>query len=508
MELQRKITSVIVIILVTALLFYSGTLEISTAQLEETETAWYNRSDTIYFWYSNESMTDYINKAAVNFGEENNVHVLPMLITLDNYLEAVNEASVDNNQLPDAYMIGHESLEMASLAGLAVPIDDPEGICSPDNFSQAALNAVTYEEKLVGYPLAYNTCALIYNEDYLHDWANQKALAILKGEGEPFVDGEYFDDIGVSSDSSDETSDETSEEEGSEDKGEEDAEIDDTPPEFVYDDLSEEEQAELLAEKTDEVYENAIPETLNELLIIADSYSAPSGVDGVMSWDVSDIMYNFWIIGDVVDLGGASGDNRDRLVFNTESTINCLLRYQYLHHFFNIESSLASYDKVISDFINGKMIFTIASVDSVQKLKEAAEDGSLQHKYGFARIPMVDEEIKSRTMSMTEVVAINGYSEKKDIANAFARYLTCEFASELYPRTGMAACNIHANTAYEGLEAFDEEYADSVPLPKIIELENFWMELEALFARIWDGEDVEDQLRGLEETVNLFFTRK
>ena len=78
------------------------------------------------------------------------------------------------------------------------------------------------------------------------------------------------------------------------------------------------EQAELLAEKTDEVFENAIPETLNELLIIADSYSAPSGVDGVMSWDVSDIMYNFWIIGDVVDLGGASGDNRDRLVFNTE----------------------------------------------------------------------------------------------------------------------------------------------------------------------------------------------
>ena len=508
MGLQRKITSVIVIILITGLLFYCGTLEMNVAQPEETEAAWYSRSDTIYFWYFDENMTDYINKAAVSFGEENNIHVLPMLITMDNYLEAVNEASVDNNQLPDAFILGHESLEMASLAGLAVPIEDPEGMCSLDNFPESALNAVTYDGNIVGYPLVYDTCALVYNEDYLHDWANQKALAILKGEGEPFVDGEYFEDIGVSSESEGNNGTENEVESSEEEKTEETATVDDEPPEFVFDDLSEEDQALILAEKTDEVFENAIPESLNELLIIADSYSAPAGVDGVMSWDVSDIMYNFWIIGDVVDLGGPSGDNKERIVLSTDSSTNCLLRYQYLHHFFNIESSLTNYDKVLQDFIDGKMIFTIASVDSVARLKQASEDGTLQHKYGFARIPVVDENIKSRTMSMTEVVAINGYSEKKSIANAFARYLTCEFASELYPRTGLAACNIHANAAYEGLEAFDSEYADSVPLPKIIEMENFWMELEALFARIWDGEDVKQQLQELEDTVSLFLNRK
>lgn len=494
-------------ILATALIFYSSTLEMKSTESAEENGAWYNRSDTIYFWYSDETMSDYVNKAAVSFGEENNVHVLPVLITNDNYLEAINEASIENNQLPDAYILGHESLEMAFLAGLAVPIDDPERKCNDKNFSQAALNAVKYNGRTVGYPLSYDTCALVYNEDYLHDWAGQKALAILKGEGESFVDGEYFEEIDqLSSDGSEETD---SQENASADNSSESSSQDaaSAEPEVNYDSLSEEEQAAVLAAKTEEVYQGAIPETLNELLTIADSYSAPAGVDGVMSWDVSDILYNFWIIGDVVSLGGESGDDRANLEFNNTKTVNALLRYQYLHHFFNIDSALNNYDKVISDFIDGKMIFTICSVDGVAKLKEAKENGSLEHSYGFAPIPEVDDATLSRSMSMTEVVVINGYSEKKEIANAFARYLTCEFSSELYTRSGKAACFIGANDGYENLSVFDTEYADSVPLPKIIELENFWMELEAMFARVWDGEGVEEQLQGLQDTVRLFFTR-
>ena len=527
MELQRKITSVIVIILITALLFYCGTLEIQTPEEEVTETAWYNRSDTIYFWYSDESMTDYINKAAVDFGELNNVHVLPMLITHDNYLEAVNEASVENNELPDAYILGHESLEMAYMTGLAARVNDPEGYLSAENFSEAAINAVTYDGMLVGYPLSYDTCVLVYNEDYLHDWANQKALAILKGEGDTYEDGEYFQEID-SSLSTDDVNSDTREDSGTEEtagEGESDSSGDFVTdysatesfdeeygeeyeePEIDYDSLTEEEQALVLEKKTDEVFKDAIPDTLNSLLTIADSYSASAGVDGVMSWDVTDILYNFWIIGDVVNLGGPSGDDETNIFFNNENTQTCLLRYQYLHNFFNIDSALTSYDKVIQDFIDGRMIFTIASVDAVKKLKDAKEEGTFAHEYGFALIPEVNEETRSRSMSMTEVVVVNGYSEKKDIANAFARYLTGDFANELYPRTGKAACNIHANADYAGLDVFDAEYAGSVPLTKIIELENFWMELEALFARIWDGEDVETELSNLDNTVDLFFTK-
>ena len=512
MELQHKIISVIITILLTAGVFFAGSKGLSVVEEEKEEKAWYSRSDTIYFWYYDESMTDYINKAAVDFGEKNNVHVMPMLVTMDNYLEAVNNASVENNQLPDAYLLGHESLEMAYLTGLACEIDDPWDFCSSSYFSEAALNSVTYQGKKIAYPLSYNTCALIYNVDYLYDWAQQKALAVLKGEGEDYGGGDYFEEIdektsGENTEGEGEKEEEKTEEtsEGSSEEKETDPSLEVDPDLVPYDELSEEEQVKVLEARTEETFENAAPDTLNELLTIADSYSAPTGVDGVMSWDVTDIMYNYWIVGDVMNLGGPSGDDKKQLLLSDEKVTNCLLRYQHLHNFFNIESSLVAYDKVIQDFIDGKMMFTIASVDSVAKLAEAQKEGALDFTYKYALIPAVDEDTDSIPMSMTEVVVVNGYSEKKDIANAFARYLTGEFAPELYLRTGKAACNIRANNDYENLDVFDAEYAKSVPLPKIIELENFWMEIEALFQRVWDGEDVETELSELENTVRLFF---
>lgn len=509
MELQHKILSVIITILLTAGVFFAGSKGLTVVEEEKEEKAWYSRSDTIYFWYYDESMTDYINKAAVDFGEKNNVHVMPMLVTMDNYLEAVNNASVENNQLPDAYLLGHESLEMAYQTGLACEINDPWNFCSDAYFSEAALNSVTYQGKHIAYPLSYNTCAMIYNVDYLYDWAQQKALAVLKGEGEDYGGGDYFEEIDEQT--SEEGTGEGTEGENTEettDSGEEketDPTLEVDPDLVPYDELSEEEQVKVLRARTDENFEKATPSTLNELLTIADSYSAPSGVDGVMSWDVTDIMFNYWIVGDVMNLGGEAGDDKKQLILNTEKIKNCLLKYQHLHNFFNIESSLVAYDKVIQDFIDGKMMFTIASTDSVAKLAEAEKNGSLEFQYKYALIPAVDDETDSIPMSMTEVVVINGYSEKKDIANEFARYITGEFASELYLRTGKPACNIHANNDYENLDVFDAEYAKSVPLPKIIELENFWMEIEAVFQRVWDGEDVDAELSELENTVRLFF---
>ena len=51
------------------------------------------------------------------------------------------------------------------------------------------------------------------------------------------------------------------------------------------------------------------------------------------------------------------------------------------------------------------------------------------------------------------------------------------------------------------LRLFLEEYARSVPMPKMIETSNFWVQLEIAFARIWEGEDANDELRSLSEQI-------
>lgn len=55
---------------------------------------------------------------------------------------------------------------------------------------------------------------------------------------------------------------------------------------------------------------------------------------------------------------------------------------------------------------------------------------------GVTNIPNINEELQTKSLSVTNAVVVNGYSQKKDIANEFAAYLTVDRAQNLYERTG------------------------------------------------------------------------
>ena len=90
---------------------------------------------------------------------------------------------------------------------------------------------------------------------------------------------------------------------------------------------------------------------------------------------------------------------------------------------------------------------------------------------------------------------------KQELANRFATYLTTEYLDNFYTRTGKTASSYHA--AYENfwLNAFRSEYEKSIPMPKMIETSNFWIQLEILFSRVWNGENINDLVRGLSEQM-------
>ncbi len=447
MQLKKRLFAVLGLLVMAAAVFYGSTLEMRGEGEEIRSLSWFDRKETIYFWYSDESMSNFINSAAVAFGEREEVHVIPVLTSASEYLEALNEASLEGSQMPDAYIMGHDSLEKAYLAGLATEIDDAKNICNENNFPAAALDSVSYHKKHVAYPLSFETSALVYNETYLAQWAAQVAEKELLSAGQ------------------------------------EEAEAQEAPEGVVIDEA-------LLAQKTEEYFQAAVPKTVNDILIVADSFDAPEGVEGVMKWDVSDIFYNYWIVGNYMIVGGSAGDNENNINIDNPETIKCLEVYKALNQFFFIEPGTVNYESVIQDFVEGKMVFTIATTDVLEKLKKARQEGALNFDYGIAMMPDVNEELQSRSMSVTNVVAINGYSQHKDIANKFAAYLVDECADSLYEKTGKVSANLHAETEIPELQIFKQEYAESIPLPKMMETGNFWMLLERLFAKVWDGNDV------------------
>lgn len=422
MNLKNRILAVAAVAAVVSAAIYGSTFQKS--QEVQSHLTWLNNSEeTIYFWYSEEALSEYINSAAVAFSEKEDVRVIPVLKSESAYLEAINEASLAENQAPDAYLLSHDSLEKAYLAGLAEEISDGENICNEQHFPEAALAAVTYHGKKVGYPLCYETTVLVYNAVYLQDWAQQN-------ERENFLD--------------------------------------------------------------------AIPATVDDILNIADTYETPEGVDSVLEWDVSDIFYNYWVVGNYMIVGGDTGDDKNNIQINNSSTIACLEIYEALNQFFFIESDKVTYDKVVQDFIDGKIVFTIGTTDIVRRLEEAKADGSFAYDYGLITMPDVSEELKSRSLSVTNVVAINGYSEKKELANRFAKYLVDDYADNLYERSGKVPANSEANAGHEALMVFAMEYGESVSMPKMMETANFWMKLEILFSKVWNGADVPEQVSELE----------
>ena len=464
MYLKKKIIACAAVAAMAVGVIYGSTLEMGS-KAGESGVSWFERKETLYFWYADDSLTSFINSAAVSFGEKEGVRVIPMLSEDSEYLEAINHASLHTKQIPDAYIIGNDSLEKAYLAGLATEVEDTAGICNAEHFPPAALSAVSCNGKTVGYPFFYETSALVYNETYLSEWARQQAVREMTGTGAGAGEGEGMD----------------------------------VPGEDVIAGLDQ----TALAAKTQEYLVNGIPRTLDHILNIGDTFDVPEGVDGIMKWDVSDIFYNYWIVGNYMIVGGDAGDDENDMNVNNPETVACLEKYKALNQFFYIESDTVTYESVVEDFIDGKTVFTIGTTDMIKRLEEAKADGSFAYDYGIAVMPDVSTELKSRSLSVTGAVVVNGYSEHKELANQFAAYLVDEYAEGLYERTGKASANRKVNSDNGPLQIFMSEYAESVPLPKMMETGNFWLQLEGLFAKVWNGADVPTLVQQLSDQMAL-----
>lgn len=410
-----------------------------------------NRKETIHLWYTDDALTDYLNSKALEFYNSTDIRVDVRLVSGLEYLEAVNAASLDEeNDAPDLYILSNDSLEKAYLAGLATQLPDTAPVYEEPLFTQSARNAVLYDGKYVACPMYYETSALLYNKTYLQQIADEANGA--GGDGE---DGDGAD------------------------SGE------GAPGGTI--------QAVTA--------EQLIPTSIVDILTFADQYSTPENVEYFFRWDVSDIFYNYFFIGDYISVGGAAGDDKSLIdIYNTES-VSSLKVYQEMNQFFSIDTKETNYDTIMQEFQDGRTIYTIATSDCIRKLDRAAENGEFAYEYGIAKLPDINQELATRGMSVTNALVINGYSGHKESAGRLMEYLIKNASADLYSMTGKLSSVIQDTYENEYEAVFMESYKESVPIPKMLETGNFWVELEICFARVWGGEDANTQLRQLSEQI-------
>lgn len=476
MNFKKRFTSVILVIAFLLVVGAIGFIFMNNGSEDDEYSLWSVRKETIQLWYTDDALTDYLNNKAVAFYEDTDIRVETKLVSGLEYLENINQASIsDDETTPDVYIITNDSLEKAYLAGLATNVQNAELIGDTAKFSDTARNSVTYNGNIIGYPLYFETSALLYNKTHLERMALE---AVLNEHPEYYpISGEA---------SAGNTSDEDNEQDLSS---------------VTISMLSEEAQA-LVSTAQQELVPNSVVDILN----FADLYSAPQNVEYFFRWDVSDIFYNYFFVGNYINVGGAAGDDKDQIDIYNAGSIASLLAFQEMGRFFSVEEEETTYADIMQEFLEGKTIFTIATSDALQMLEAAKSDGSFNYEYGVAALPNINDEMDTKGMSVTNALVVNGYSMHKDAANAFATYLTDEASGDLHAKTGKLPVRLQIDYDNSNMAVFVKNYEKSVPIPKMIETSNFWVELEICFAKVWSGEDANKEIRTLSEQIKTQLT--
>jgi maltose-binding protein MalE len=466
--MTKRVYAILLVIVLTVLVVLAGWKGNDTAD----DSGIFHRKDNIVIWYTDEALGDYLAKEALQYYEETDVRVTPVLVSGLQYLEQINDAQISQEGAPDLYIISNDTLEKAYLSGLAAEISDSDGLVNSDTYSDAALHAVTYEGRLLGYPLYFETSVFLYNETYLRDMA----VKTIEAEQDT-AEGEAAMEMAEAAES--------------------DSELEAM---VSANDLNE--QSDAMTEEQIAQKENSlVPRTMDGILTFADSYDAPETVEAVFKWDVSDIFYNYFIVGDSINVGGEDGDDPTQLIIDDQRAEECMTLYQELNQFFSIDAKAVTYDEVLQEFMDGKIVFTVATTDAISKLEAAKQNGTFAYDYAMTAIPQVSDTLTSRSLSVTNAVVINGFSEKKELANDFASYLIKNQDQNFYAITDKIAARTGIAYDNPAVDAALEEYAASIPIPKMMQTSNFWAQLEIAFTKIWTGSDVHEILADLDECV-------
>ena len=147
MSLKKRLKAIVIIAALAGLVF--GVAKYGNQNETEAELPIFTESkETVYLWYTDEVLTSYLSGAAVTYNETHDVRIVPVLTSGLEYLESINQASL-TEEVPDMFILTHDSLEKAYLAGLAEEIQPTEGLVLEDAYMETGLEAATYKDKIM-----------------------------------------------------------------------------------------------------------------------------------------------------------------------------------------------------------------------------------------------------------------------------------------------------------------------------------------------------------------------
>lgn len=180
-----------------------GTVENDTASVEqgvsdvqaeegatEEERAYQQAKTDLVFWYEDDVYAAFFEEAARRYFAETGIKVSVEYQDTIDYIGDIYDKTMQDDGFPDVYLIPGDNLEETYLYGL-VAVND-------SNMEEAgilahAAEASIYQEKVLGYPLSYNTCLFVYQDGYFEETPSSLQMIIdYSNQNEPAENVEYL----------------------------------------------------------------------------------------------------------------------------------------------------------------------------------------------------------------------------------------------------------------------------------------------------------------------------
>ncbi len=122
--------------------------------------------EEITVYYTDENLKNFFKEAIAKYNEQYpNIKIEAVYKAKGNYLDDIIKSNTTEKIPYDLYLISHDQLEKAYLSGIAKENNNKE-VFNSDNYASAAIDSITYNGKMIGYPLFYDTSCFVTNKMY------------------------------------------------------------------------------------------------------------------------------------------------------------------------------------------------------------------------------------------------------------------------------------------------------------------------------------------------------
>ncbi|NMA11700.1 MAG: maltose ABC transporter substrate-binding protein [Chloroflexi bacterium] len=197
-------------------------------------------------------------------------------------------------------------------------------------------------------------------------------------------------------------------------------------------------------------------------------------------------------------LFGESGTDTSSSFLATPDSIAGMKIFQGLREVLQLPSADATTATADGAFAAGNAAMHISGPWNVSNFTGAGID------FGVTTLPALEGETPASSFSGTRGLFVSAYSEHPEEAAKFARFLLSDEMQQLrYDITG-ALPSTPLKVESEISQGFINQLQYAFPMPSVPQMGAFWESGGAAAANIWDGADVETELKALDQAIVSF----